>query len=147
MKYKLSKNQWENIGKKAGWIKKAYAETKYAEISIGATPSGEPCAQLGSNNYEQLSATEIKAYSNQIKRMFPDMPMGIRFKKQANNHDFGVYHELAIQFDENNEEAVEYAYRVDGSVPEYWDEDAKIELESNNYFNLLNSSSFPDLGI
>ena len=124
----MSRKKWEGIGKKAGWLKSTAQYGSWDELSLGPTPAGEPCAQLGSANYEKLSRIELRAYANQINRLFPNMPYGVQLKKQRNIHDFGTYYELAIKYLEDNEDAINFAINVENNTPEYWDEEAKIEL-------------------
>ena len=95
MKIKLSKSQWELAGKRAGWIKESQFRFDTEFLDIGPTPSGEDCAQVGNKTYDyyELSKIELVAYANQLKRMFPDMPQGLRIVKKANPHEFGTYYE------------------------------------------------------
>jgi hypothetical protein len=118
-------------------IKKAQILTSYEMLDIGPVPNGEICAQLGADNYEKLSKIESKAYANQIQRMFPDMPYGVFIKRTSNPHDFGTYYELAIQYDINEEEAVEFVNNIEGNLPEEWDDQARQELTEQGYFQEL----------
>jgi hypothetical protein len=140
MKIKISRNQWKEIGKKTGWIKQAQLMSYFEEVDIGPSPNGESCAQVGSDNYQALSRMELKAYRNQLQRMFPNIPDGAYYKIKANQHDFGTYHEIVIKFPEDNEAASEYAYNVQNNSPENWDEQAKQELQQQGYFDLLKGS-------
>lgn len=107
----------------------------YETLEIGSTPHGEDCAQVGSDDYAQKTRIELKAFYNQLKRMFPNIPNGARYIKTNNPHDFGTYHEIAIKFQEDDEEAANYAYNVENNTPEYWDEQAKAELTQAGYYN------------
>jgi hypothetical protein len=97
-------------------------------IEIGTTPYGENCAQLGSDDYLARTKAEIKAFCNQLIRTFGPPPPGAFFRAKANAHDFGTYHELAVYFNDEDEEAVDYAFKCEGEGPEYWDEEARKEL-------------------
>jgi len=136
MKIKLSKNQWEEVGRKAGWIKESQFMSSYEYLDIGSTPSGEDCAQLGSTKYDyySLSMMELKAYANQLKRIFTDMPSGLSIVKKSNAHDFGTYYELNFKWVDGDRQSERYAYEAEGRLPEYWDEAAKSELTSKGYF-------------
>jgi len=139
MKVKLSKNQWKEIGVKTGWMKDAQLFSEFDELELGTTPTGEDCAQVGSTAYDfyNVSKMEIKAFYNQLMRMFPNLPYGVQFKRQSNIHDFGTYYELAIRYDSNDEGAVNYAFNVENNLPEQWDEPARLELEAQGYFSEL----------
>lgn len=97
-------------------------------LSIGSTPAAEPCAQLGKDNYAAMARKEGKAFINQLKRVCGEPPAGAYFKLKAFPHDFGTYYEVCVMFSDQDEEAIEYAYKVEAETPEYWDEEAKQEL-------------------
>jgi len=136
-KIKMSKKEWQSIGKTAGWIKKAqfgmFNSTDY--VNIGSTPNGEDCAQLGSDNYNALSRIEGRAYINQLKRMFPNPPYGVLFSLKGFPHDFGTYYEVVVKYLTDNEEAEAFAWEVQNESPENWDEQAKAELQQQGYFD------------
>ena len=139
MKITISKSQWEAMGKQAGWLE-AQLLSRMERLEIGSTPSGEDCAQVGKEDYFDLAIMEIKAYMHQLMRAFPipaNLQGVVSFVKKSNAHDFGSYYELAIKFPEDNEEAVNYAYNVENNAPENWDDQAKVELQSLGYFDLL----------
>ena len=133
MRIKLSKAQWQRIGKTAGWDKTSQFMSGFETILIGSTPHGEDCAQVGSDDYQEKMRIELKAFYNQLMRMFPNIPAGAKYKRTSNPHDFGTYHEIGIKFSEDDEEAAEYAYNVQNNTPEYWDEQAKAELAQQGY--------------
>ena len=127
----LNQQEWASIGKKAGWMK----ESQYGldSVSLGPTPPGEDCAQVGTDDYYKWTKIEIRAYAKQIQRLFPDMPPNVRLKISSNPHDFGTYHELEVVFNSNDEDAMNYAFDMENNTPEYWDELAKEELRSQGY--------------
>ena len=136
MKIKLSKTKWEEMGKKAGWLKTSQLMSNYNYLDLGPTPNGENCAQVGNTIYDyyQLSKIENEAYAHQLMRMFPDMPAGLRIIRKSNPHDFGTYHELNLKWVDGDDIAEEFAYKIEGSSPENWDEEAKAELTAKGYF-------------
>jgi hypothetical protein len=140
MKYKLTKEAWKSIGKQAGWMKSAQFQ-RYDYVGLGTTPNDEECAQVGFDNYNQIARIEASAYVNQLKRLFPNIPAGVEFVLNSNPHDFGSYYNLAIKFSENDEEAVNYAFNVENNMPANWDEQAKLELQQQGYFELLKPAS------
>ncbi len=99
-------------------------------IEIGATPHGEDCAQVGAPDYAERARRECRAYINQLKRMFGEPPEGCSLRVKSFSHDFGSYHEVVAVFDDENEEAAEYAYRLESDGPEYWDAEAQAELQA-----------------
>ncbi len=140
----LSKKEWQDIGKKAGWTKKAQFGNGIETVDIGSTPSDESCAQVGSDNYRQLAKMEINTFAKQCLRMFPNKPEGARYVFTNNPHDFGTYHELGIRFQMDDEESENYAYDVQNNMPSKWDDQARAELEQQGYFQLLDGNSQKD---
>ena len=137
MKIKLSKKQWELIGKKTGWNKSAYSFGRTESLELGSTPSGEDCVQVGSDSYFDLYIAEAKAYIDQLKRQFPNIPDGVSFGIKSFPHDFGTYHEVVVKYNEDNEEAINFAFDVENNTPEYWDATAKEELNKIGYFEMI----------
>lgn len=106
-------------------------------IHIGPTPIGEDCAPAGVNlpDYDRISRAECRAFINQLKRVFGTPPSGVRLRMMENLHDgievgqITYYNDVVVAFDSNNEEAMDYALRLEGETPEYWDEEALRELK------------------
>ena len=97
-------------------------------LTLGATPSGEDCAQVGTNGYATKARKECTAYKNQLERQFGSPPLGAYLSIKGFPHDFGTYHEVVVRYDENDKEAVEYAFKLEGDSPANWDDEAKKEL-------------------
>lgn len=100
----------------------------YDYLEIGPVPYGEDCEQLGPNYDGEHARAECRAFIGQLRRTFGPEPEGARLVARSNPHDFGTYHEVAVKFDENSEAATEYAFKIEGDTPEYWDDEAKAEL-------------------
>lgn len=141
MKIKLSKSQWQSIGKQAGWIKQAQSFGRFDQLELGPTPADEDCAQVGTSDYYELTKIEVKAYIHQLQRMFPNMPQGVYLRVQSNPHDFGTYHEVAVKYPEDNEEAGTFAFNMENNLPQNWDEEAKRELTQSGYFEKLKNQT------
>jgi len=102
-------------------------------LELGATPSGEECAQLGSDNYEAQSKVEIKAFKNQMVRVVGEPPPDGQLRGKTFQHDFGSYRELVVFFDDEDDVSQDYAYKCESETPEYWDEEALKELEEAGF--------------
>ena len=98
------------------------------EISIGSTPASEDCAQVGSEGYYPQARRECRAFIGQLQRQFGPPPEGARLAVKSNAHDFGTYLDVVVRFDDDNPEAVEYAYRCEEHASDVWDAEAKAEL-------------------
>lgn len=100
-------------------------------IELAPVPVEEECEQLGENYNPSKARKECRVFRNQLMRMveknFPGREVDIMIK--SNLHEYGIYLELAIKFDENDERSVDLAYWIDSNLPQYWDEEAKKELE------------------
>jgi len=97
------------------------------------TPHNEPCAQVGDPNYTMYARMETRAFINQLIRENGTPPEGVEFRITKNPHDFGTYLDVAIRFDENEDEQADYAYKVEGNTPEKWDVLAIKELKELGY--------------
>ncbi len=97
-------------------------------LSIGPVPCDEDCSQRGTEDFVLNSTRECKAYINQLKRMFPNPEDKNFFKIKWSNHDFGMYPEVVIYYNDDIKISCEYAFNVESKSPAQWDEEAKKEL-------------------
>lgn len=97
-------------------------------FELQAVPSDENCAQLGAPGYSAQAKKECQALIAQLKRQFGDPPGTARLIVRANNHDFGVYYEVAVTFDTDDAIATDYALKLDAKFPSNWDDQARREL-------------------
>lgn len=103
-------------------------------FELGTTvPHDEPCAQLGGPNYHQDSIFECLAFIDMLTRTLGDPPPGAYLKRISCSHDFGTYHDVAVVYNPEIEEAEEYALKVEGSIPDRWDEESLEILRSRGY--------------
>ena len=102
------------------------------ELYLASAPIGEECAQVGSDDYSERSKKECDAFIKQIIREHGAPPNGAFLKIKHCPHDFGTYLDIVVRFNDENEVATEYAYKVEANLPEYWDEEAKKELNITN---------------
>lgn len=97
-------------------------------ICIGPCPPNEDCAQVGSADYYKRAQIECKAYRKQLIEEVGEPPEGCRLIIKGFEHEFGTYYEVIAKFEEDNEEAVDYALKCESSGPEKWNEKARREL-------------------
>lgn len=98
-------------------------------MNIGSVPAGEDCQQVGTPQYDHTKArAELNAFRNQLRRTFGDEPGSARIAIKGFPHDFGTYHEIVVNYDDQDEEAIDYAFKLQAEMPESWDEEAKKEL-------------------
>lgn len=89
--------------------------------SLGPTPAGEDCIQIGDANYSNKAGSECSRYRDLLKLKFPEAgKYGCSFHRKSFKHEFGTYYEIVVQFDDSRGEALEYAYFVEANIPEFW---------------------------
>lgn len=106
-------------------------------LELCCTPVSENCQQVGTAGYDhQKARQECEAFRRQLRRQFGEEPEGASLVIKSNPHDFGTYLEVAVKFDSDNEEAAEYAYKLEEELPEKWDDIAKNELREHGIFTM-----------
>jgi hypothetical protein len=103
------------------------------KFSLGTTPHDEPCIQMGDSNYRRNSNLECLALIAQLRRERGPEPSGASYKITSNSHDFGNYLDVEIEFEEDNEEAVEFALMIESEIPAKWDSQSLDFLKENSY--------------
>ena len=101
-------------------------------IELGASPSGEDCAQLGTPGYYERMTVEIGELRRMMERVHP-VPLGYvsaRYGRKAFEHDFGMYYELCAYFDDRDFVSIQWALDAEELVPERWDDKARQALSA-----------------
>jgi hypothetical protein len=83
---------------------------------------------VGRDDYFDRSRIELRAFKNQLIRVFGEPPFSAELRIKAFPHDFGTYHEVVCYFDDNEPESMEYAFRMENHTPENWDAEALREI-------------------
>lgn len=96
---------------------------------LAAVPVGEECEQVGEGYRRDHAIAECQAFIRQLQRIHGEPPKGAALIVKANAHDFGVYHEVAVLYDPNDEKSIDYAFHLERNLPEFWDEEARRELK------------------
>jgi hypothetical protein len=90
-------------------------------LELGTTPSEEDCVQVDPNkDYYSKMVEECRKYIKLLEERFPNIPESCRFGIKRFSHDFGSYCEAVIYYDDSIEESVEFAFNVEGNLPERW---------------------------
>lgn len=90
-------------------------------MEIGPSPAAEDCVQLGTEDYAVLAREECNRFIAFIRKHKGQEPDGARLAIKSNAHDFGMYYEVVCYFDDEEEQAVEYAFGCESDLPETWD--------------------------
>ena len=110
-------------------------------INLGASPHGEPCAQVGSDNYSEIAREELRRYKALLLSLFEKehgREPKCRLATKSFPHDLGTYHELVAFFTEDDEGSEEDAFWFDNNVPELWPapeptpEDSELPIHIDN---------------
>jgi len=96
-------------------------------LSIGSSPCDEDCAQLGTPDYYERARKECIRFISLIRKACGEEPelSTAQLKIKSNPHDFGTYLDVVVEFDDQDELAVEYALWVESHTPQTWDDDHK----------------------
>lgn len=94
------------------------------QLSLGPVPSDEDCQQVGTDSYDPKKAREeCLRYINAIRKQHGPEPEGARLRITSNPHDFGTYLDVVVDYDEDSDAAIEYAFKVEGDCPTHWPEE------------------------
>jgi hypothetical protein len=102
------------------------------ELSIGCSPWGAECTQLGTLGYFSKAQTECRAFISQLKRHYAAAHGGATppcdLAVKHNRHDFGIYFDVVARHEEGNEGQRAAAYWLEAHTPEDWDVEAAAEI-------------------
>lgn len=103
-----------------------------ASISLGTAPFEEPCAQLGSPDYEARAKRECAAFIAQLRRHWAAAQAGRELQAELAidvvQHDFGSYYDVVVRAPETDAVAMRQALWLDSNIPDYWDPTARKDL-------------------
>ena len=93
-------------------------------ISIGPAPCDEDCVQVGDSDYEKKAKEECRRFIELIRKHLGSEPDSTKAKLSIKgfDHDFGRYYEVVCWYDEDNKEAIDYAYKCESNAPSSWDD-------------------------
>lgn len=98
-------------------------------VTIGSTPCGETCAQVGTPDYVERARAECRAFIAQLRRHLGEEPHSALLSVKSSPHELGTMIEVVCYFDSNDEQAMDYAYACESQGPEGWDAKARGEMQ------------------
>lgn len=99
-------------------------------MELGPTPVDEKAAQVKvHDDFDVQNELECKVFKAQLERTFP----GTEFRVKSFEHEFGYYREVCVYFDDEDEDSSVRAYQAEAGLPNYWDDQAVIELHAAGY--------------
>jgi hypothetical protein len=90
-------------------------------IVLGPTPGDEHCACVGEEDYEPRARKECRRFIGLLRKKFGLEPEGARLTMKSFPHDFGLYYEVVVCFDEDFPDSVDYAFRCEDNLPATWE--------------------------
>lgn len=100
-------------------------------LTIGSSPWGEDCAQVGTHNYGIRANAECHEFIEQLRRVAAVKGKsldGLALVTTPFPHDYGTYFEVTVGFDGEVRGQVEAAYWLEAHIPELWDDIARTNL-------------------
>ncbi len=96
-------------------------------ISIASAPALEDSVQVNAQgDYHDAMKAECRRFLELIRKKLGPEPPGAMLAVKSNPHDFGTYYEVACHFDDQDEEAREYAFRCEAEAPTTWGDDKPV---------------------
>ena len=100
---------------------------------LSTSPPDEQCVQTdGTDVNRMLAYEEGKRYIELIRKVCGKEPDGVRLKVRSNPHDLGTYYTVALFFDDEIPEHVDYMEKVDGDGPLNWDDATEFTIEKRD---------------
>lgn len=96
-------------------------------LELGPVPNDEECYQTGVDDDDKIRNQAI-AWKHQLQRLYPDA----QFRIKGFPHDFGIYYEVCVFFDPDNEAESDMAFTIEANLPNVWDDKALDELRELN---------------
>ena len=86
-------------------------------LYIGSVPADEPCAQTGvTAEAGRFNRAECNAYIKALRTVYGPEPDGCAYHIKRESHDFGAYYEVVIYFEDRDEAATAFAYKVEAGL-------------------------------
>lgn len=102
------------------------------ELILDTTPTNEPCAQVGTDQYYKNTMAEARAHILQIQAQLTP-PLGVTFAIQGHPHDFGTYHQIHVSYNDQIPEHRQYISKLESEAPEDWTSHSKQYLKDLGY--------------
>lgn len=99
-------------------------------VSLGPTPSEEPCAAVGQPRYREQALEECNRFIMFLRTVFGPEPDGAQLAVKWFPHDFGSYCEVVCYYDPAIQASVDYAFRCENETPSTWEEQAPTHTKT-----------------
>ena len=93
-------------------------------MDIGSAPCDEECVQVApEGGYHDNMRAECRRFRDLIRKKMGAEPPGAGLAVKSNSHDFGTYYDVVCWYDEEDEEAYDYALACEAHAPRTWLDD------------------------
>ena len=96
------------------------------EMDIGSAPCDEPCVSVGEPDYYPRAKAECDRFIELVRKKLGEEPPGAYLKVKSNPHEWGAYLSVVVAFDDNDEEARNFAYLCESEAPRTWQDDQPL---------------------
>lgn len=99
-------------------------------LYLGPVPANEDCEQVSSDGEYSISRmkAECRIYVAQLERMFPAESKLCTIRLKIENHDFGTYVEVVVEYDTDQPESGNAAIHIEHNTPSDWDDIARAAI-------------------
>ncbi|MCG3197062.1 MAG: hypothetical protein GHCLOJNM_01546 [bacterium] len=99
-----------------------------ARTTLSSSPLFEDCVQVRTGtDYVDAMREECQRYVDLLGRRFPwAREVGLRFRVEWFPHDFGIYAQAVVWYDDADPLAEALAMWVEDHEPERWDDDQPV---------------------
>lgn len=101
-------------------------------LHLGSTPESAACVALGDPAYETLGRYQLQVFKRMLERRLPvPEDCAASYRIVGCPHDFGIYHEVAVEFDTDDPCATAFAHGLEDQLPYEWDDEATADLSAS----------------
>jgi hypothetical protein len=114
-------------------------------LELGLCPADETCPQVGCDGYTSDAYTVGALYIDQLYGRFPwAEAAGLKFRLRTFGHDFGMYNEAVVIFDDLDEYQTQLAYFIEENLPLTWN-DKKVFTKPDQVDADATSAAFDEM--
>lgn len=98
-------------------------------ITLRPVPAAESCAQVGDSGYAEIAFLQCRRYIALLRLTIGPEPDGARLRVRRSDADFDPYIDVAVEYDDQNALASDYALRCERDAPTRWREASRAAAE------------------
>jgi hypothetical protein len=98
-------------------------------ITLRPVPAAESGAQVGDSGYAEIAFLQCRRYIALLRLAIGPEPDGARLRVRRADTDFDPYIDVAVEYDDQNAVASDYALRCERDAPTRWREASRAAAE------------------